>query len=46
MPTYSRAFLLADQRGIVCFPNNVRYDRRQCDEIWEITMAGQEIKMC
>ena len=47
MPLYSGAFFfLADHRGIICFPPNVRFDRHHVIEILEVTMGGQKIEMC
>ena len=45
VPPNSGTFFLAYQRGIVCFPKNVRFDRPQCDRNFEITIGGQKIKM-
>ena len=37
-----RFFFLADQRGIICFPKNVPFDRFRCDLHFEITIGGEK----
>ena len=46
MPAYSGAFCLADQRGIVCFPKNVRFDPTNVIEILKLLWEAKKIKVC